>query len=151
MLRLIIPKISIFFQSYFQKEINEVLQRFNSNDEIDGCGGLKCLKRNSKSKPKAEIDRDNPKYIETNEWANNVLKELDNINLYDEKSSIASGVSINEDETNICNIPKPKKHVRSHNIEVILKLGLILFYVQCLYYETHLLFSNSNSFHIHFC
>lgn len=99
------------FSLRFQKEINDVLQQFNSTDEIDSCGGRKSLKRNSKCKPKVNIDRDNSKYIETNEWANNVLKELDNIKLYDEKSNLASGVAKNADATNVCNIPKPKKHV----------------------------------------
>lgn len=88
-----------------------MLQQFNSNDEIDSSSGLKSLKRNSKCKPKAKIDRDNPKYIETNEWANNVLKELDNIKLNDEKSNLASGNPKQADGINICNIPKPKKHV----------------------------------------
>ncbi len=104
--------------SIFQKEINDVLQRFNSNDEIDGSGGLSSLKRNSKCKPKVKIDRDNPKYIETNEWANNVLKELDNIKLYDEKSNLASGTSKTEDDINI---PKPKKHVRMSTLSKLYK------------------------------
>lgn len=91
-----------------------MLQQFQSNDEIDSTGGLSSLKRNSKCKPKVKIDRDNPKYIETNEWANTVLKELDNIKLYDEKSVLASGTPTTDDRATICNIPKPKKHVSSN-------------------------------------
>lgn len=89
-----------------------MLQQFKLNDDNDDSTGQKSLKRNSKSKPKVTIDQDNPKYIETTEWANNVLKELDNIKLYDEKTNSATGFSKNEDELKICNIPKPKKHVR---------------------------------------
>ena len=107
-----------------QKEINDVLQQFNSTDEIDSSGGRKSLKRNSKCKPKVNIERDNSKYIETNEWANNVLKELDNIKLYDEKSNLASGVVKNEDATNVCNIPKPKKHVRMTRVAFIFSVAL---------------------------
>lgn len=130
-------KLIYAFILLFQREINEVFEQFKLSDglhrsTLDSSNKLLPEKRNISASSDSKVNKigsklqenvQNEKVIKTAEWANTLLKELDNLMQSDKRRTAKSAdhdVHLVEKNAAKCNILKPEKHV-SQSILILVR------------------------------